>query len=67
MEGCFTFQLGGACFSDEGASFLSEGEPHGWASVLKGRRFRKKLYCRIGEAPSFPPPLLWETLSGVLG
>ena len=43
MEGCFTFQWGrgGGCFSDGGASFLSEGEPHGGASVLMGG-FRKK-------------------------
>ena len=30
MEGCITFQWGGGCFSDRGASFLSgEGTPHG--------------------------------------
>ena len=46
MKGCFMFQWGGGCFSDEGASFLSRGGGAPWgASVLvEGEGgFQKKL------------------------
>ena len=41
IEECFTFQWGGVCFSDAGASFLSGHAPHGGASVLMWGRLRK--------------------------
>ena len=54
MEGCFTFQWGGGCFSDGGASFLSGGcTPWGGTSNLMGGGSKK--IVGWGACPHAPP------------
>ena len=53
MEGYFTFQCRGGCFSDRGASFLSEGWMGMGICFDGGGRFRKKSLDR--GTPPMPP------------
>ena len=50
MEGCLTFQLGGGCFSDGGASFLSAGGALPGGIGFDGGGGGEK-NCRIGGWP----------------
>ena len=60
MEGYFTFQCrGGGCFSDRGASFLSEGWM-GMGICFDGEGEVSKKIVRWGDTPHAPS--LWETL-----
>ena len=59
MEGCLTFQLGGGCFSDGGASFLSAGGALPGGIGFDGGGVKKT----VGSGGGPPMPYtLWETL-----
>ena len=55
MEGFFTFQWGGSCFSDRGASFFKWGVRPMGGSVLMGGVFKKKSYNGGGGVLPMPP------------